>query len=235
LVNDVEIMMDRIGHSTEKEYTQPVKDLNEYLNFNTDGFDEFTMEKKSIDLQSGDIKYPIYQYESSDELVPYTLFVSGQPGEIHYVFKDNIDLDFCVDHNIGVLSFGMKTGNNLTFRKNYVNEKGFFIEDYIPGKYVFTEVHDINLLSAFHNGTNVVKPQSAFQSQDFFTTRFLSLLIFVSQKGPNLYEVDIRDCDGRPIQTVEYKGDSLYSAYYHFMVDMGYFNSTEDAKKRGRR
>ena len=67
------------------------------------------------------------------------------------------------------------------------------------------------------------------------TWHYLFEKIYVTDKGSGKYEIDIRDCDGRPQDIEIHEGDSLYSVYYNYMIQRGYFNDSPKIKVKGKK
>ena len=208
--------------------------LNEYLKYNVKGFDDFTIEKKLIDIGNGDIKYPINIFESTDESCEYNMFVAGQPGELYYVLKNKMTLEEACNTNQGIVSFGMKTGEGLTFIKNYFNDEYYCREEYIPGSRLSVEVYMMEyVLKDSDTKINVCLP-SAFDIPKGLRTYGYIEKVYVSELENGKYEIDVRDVDGRPESRETREGDSLYSVYYQYMVDKGYFKEKSNVKVKSK-
>ena len=214
-----------------------IKALNEYLNFNVDNFDDFTITDKLVDIGCGDIKMPVSIFKSLDDESEHCMVVVGKPGELHYLLKENKTLGDCVKDNQGLISFSMKSGEELMFMKNYINERDYVREQYYPDGKIKVEVFELQYYIKNENVRNKsVCQSSAFDYPECYAGRYLEVTekIFVHEIEPGKYEIDVRDCDGRPypdgVETRE--GDSLYSVYYQYMVEKGYFKGKEDQKVR---
>ena len=245
LISNVRIMVDKINITSPIERTKPVQELNEYLKYNVTGFADYDLMCQYIDTLYSNIKIPVYTFQDKDESNPYVLYVVGKPGELQYRLKRNMTLKESIEKNIGVMSFGMKTGESLHFIKNYFNEVQeedgihhyFFREEYIPGKHLITDVFDADWMVDWNGIKNNRLSFSAFDFPDFCSYSFRVCRIYAHTLRPNKYNIEICDCDERPTGPENdciVDGSSLYTAYYKFMVERGYFadKNIEDEKSK---
>ena len=208
-----------------------IRALNEYLNYNVAYFDDFTIENKLIDIGCGDIKMPINILKSLDDNCEHRMIVAGKPGEIHYLLKENRTLLDCANNNQGLISFSIKTGEALSIMKNYINNKFFIREQYYPGCRIEAELCELKYMMEYEHFTNKkVCTSSAFDYPECFSYNYLREKIFVTKQEDGKYLIDIRDCDDRPVKETIREGDSLYSVYYQYMVEKGYFEDKPKAK-----
>ncbi len=202
-----------------------IKAVNEYLNYNVDNFDDFTIKSKLVDIGCGDIKIPVNVLNSLDNDSKHKIVVVGEPGEVHYLLKENMKLsDFLWEQ--GLVSFSMKTGEGVIFMKNYITEKDYIREEYTPDGGVKAKVAEIRwLLKNFNAANKNVCSHSAFDYPECYSNYYVCETIHVNEKQDEkgVYEIDIRDDDGRPVSYETRKGDSLYSVYFQYMVEKGYF------------
>ncbi len=239
LINKVKIMVDKLNICSAEMMTKPVKDINEYLKFNVDGFDDFDFEYQSINIPNSDVKVPVYTFKPIDENNPYILYVVGNPGEIHYRLKDNIKLNDSINKKQGLLSFSMKNGEALYFMKNYISELNYYDEiihvfireQYVPGKNIIADIYNADYMAKYLGENDNKEASSAFNYPDFCSNSFRELRIYVSEITPHKYDIEVRDCDGRPEEEYFVEDSSLYSAYYNFMVEKGYFVNKGEKQK----
>ena len=208
--------------------------LNEYLNFNVEKFDDFKIDSKTVDIGNGDIKVPIWIFDSTDESCQYNMYLVGQPGELNYVLKNPISLDEAYNNNQGMLSFSVRAGEGLMFMKNYATNEYFCREEYVPGSRLSTDVFD---LKYFVNNQHFSKYKICMSSAFQYSMAISQLNIYgctckisIREIEEGKYEISIRDCDGRPKETDTREGESLYSTYYQYMVEKGYFKDKDLAK-----
>ena len=206
--------------------------LNEYLNYNVKNFNDFTIANKLVDIDCGDIKMPISILKSSDNNCEHRMVVVGEPGEVHYLLKENRTLIDCINNNQGLISFSIKSGEELTIMKNYINNRDYIREEYNPGCRIRTEIFDLRYLVENYNAENKkVCQSSAFDYPEFFNYSCLVEKIWVTKQEDGKYEIDIRDCDGRPVESEIREGDSLYSVYYQYMIEKGHYIGKEQKGK----
>ena len=207
--------------------------LNEYLNYNVENFNKFTITNKSVDIDCGDIKMPINILKSSDNNCEHRMIVVGNPGEVHYLLKENKSLFDCVNNNQGLISFSIKSGEELTIKKNYINNREYIREEYNPGCRIKAEIFDLRYMLENDNiKDKKVCQSSAFDYPEFFSYNNLYEKIFVTKQQDGKYEIDIRDCDGRPVKSEIREGDSLYSVYYQYMVEKGHYIGKEQKERK---
>lgn len=201
-----------------------IRALNEYLNYNVENFDDFTISARLVDIDCGDIKLPIYILKSLNEKCNHQMIVVGEPGEIHYLLKENETLLDAVNNNQGLISFSIKSGEELFLMKNYINSEYYIKEEYTPGFIIKSEVFNLKYIMKYDDIINKkVCESSAFKYPEFFNYKNLMGKICVYKNKNGRYEIDIRDCDGRPEKSEIRDGDSVYSVYYQYMVEKGYF------------
>ncbi len=208
-----------------------IKALNEYLNYNVENFDDFILTNKLVDIGCGSIKMPVNILKSLDNNCEHNMVVVGEPGEIHYLLKENKTLADCMNNNQGLVSFSMKSTGELMFMKNYINERDFIREEYHPDGGLTAELYELRWLVENNRGANKnVCAHSAFDDPECLNRYYLCEKIHVYKNDDGTYEIDTRDVDGRPVSCETRDGDSLYSVYYQYMVEKGYFKDKEKDK-----
>ncbi len=219
---------------TSGDFEKIVDILNEYFKYNVKGFNEYSLLYENIEVRNTSIMHSYCSFRDLDDNNPYVLIVFGIPGEIHYSFKYETTLEDCLNNNLNLISFGLKTGTDLCFMKNYISDKMFVREQYIPSKDLVVaklynyrsydndpnEAYRYNYLN---NDTSMMNCDSAFAYPCFCSESYDSGMIYVTKEDDGKYEIDIRDCDGRPFEKYIREGDSVYSVYHQFMVSQGYF------------
>lgn len=235
LINELNLLKGEVCEKTRWSNWNKVdyiKALNEYFNFNVENFDDFTITNKLVDIGCGDnIKLPINILKSLDDKCDYRIVVVGEPGELHYLLKENMTLSDCIKYNQGLVSFSMKSGEELMLMKNYISEKDYIREEYTPVGGIATELYELRWLMKYNDSSNKnVCAHSAFDDPDCFNRYYLHQTIYVHKQEDGLYKIDTRDCDGRPVDCEIREGESLYSVYYQYMVDKGYFKEKSVVK-----
>ena len=205
-------------------YNQTELNVYEYLGYNVRGFKKIDLMSEVYNLIGTDIEIPIFTIvDISDNPSPYIFVINNDAGELYYLFKNKTTLDKCVENNNNIISFGIKTGESLYFIKHYINDEYMFHEEYRPGKTVITNVSKKN--------TTVPNNELPLNTSPFLRGGFCPetevAKICVKQIGDNEYEVCFLDLIGKKKKTDIYEGQSLYSAYYQYMIDNGYFNEDE--------
>ena len=240
-----------------KTYIEPLKCLNvqydgekekvislidEYLNYNVEGFEKFNIFYQDELVRGTSINIPIYSFQDENEENPYVLVVIGEPGEVHYSFRHNLSLEDCLENNIRLISFGMKTGADLCFMKNYLTDSVFIREQYIPKQGIIAKLYDFHAYDhdkaanltdyQVRIDNSMINSDSAFTYPCFCSERFNFGKIYVKQLADGKYKIDVRDCDGRPQDTFIREGSSLYSVYYDFMVENDYIKNNNELKTK---
>ena len=232
LVNYLNIFKGEVCEWTRWTYWKKVdyiNALNEYFKYNVKDFDDFTINRELVDISCGDIKLPISILKSLDDKCEHKMVVVGEPGELHYLLKENMKLSEFLNNNQGLVSFSMKTGERCMFIKNYINERDYIREIYYPDGGIETEVHELRWLIKNNDSLNKnVCSHSAFAYPDCFNKGYLVKKIYVRKKEDDTYNIDIRDVDSRPIGNEIRNGDSVY---YQYMVEKGYFKNINEKNK----
>ena len=217
------------------------KKIEEYFDYNVSGFTRFYQTSDGKYAGYSDVRVPIESFDDEDIINPYALVVFGNPGEVHYSFRKTTTIKDCIDNNYNLLSFGIKTGVGLCFMKNYLNtETGIFTrEQYIPDQGIIAKQYDFHSHDHLTDEPYYLKQDSlmlnsdsAFKYPSFCSERYNCGKIYVNQIEDGKYVIDIRDCDGRPCETITREGESLYSVYYDYMIEMGYFKKNNATKTK---
>lgn len=188
---------------------------------------------------------------------PYHIYTDGYPGEIHYVLKDSIRVEDAVNNDIGILCIhakpnGEKADGTLKIEKDSI-ENGLFIEetyreDWFSGV-IYATVYDIKkaidrkYINPF-DGTKVegalfnpypIKREKEgiigarkpwFVGKDDCIFSVTAYYHKTNNFKPGEYMVEYYDDLGRHNETIY--GDSLYSAYYNFMIEKGCFKDNSE-------
>ena len=209
------------------EYEQLISSFDEYLNYNVNGFENFNFGSKLIDTGFNKITVPAYFVESIDTENPYILWIIGNMGEINYTLKNAINMKEAILNNQGIISFSIRIGNSIIFKKKYANDEVLCKEEYVPDEIIRVDIFDSNQIintttdKVFENCK--LEPQSSFKFSRYWEEILLLRRIFVRKIESNKYEVYTTDCDSRPESKEIIEGESLYSAYYDYMIQNGYF------------
>ena len=234
LINDLDLLDGELcywSRWTRWRKVDYIKALNEYLRYNVEKFDDFTITYKLVNIGCGSIKLPVYILDSLDKESKHNMVVVGEPGELNYILKDNMTLEECMRDNQGLVSFSMKSGEELMFMKNYISEKDIIRESYFPDSRVAVELYELRWILDDKDTINkTVCNASAFDDPECLIRYNLCEKIYVKETEKGVYEIDTRDSEGRPYKTDTRKGDSLYSVYYQYMVEKGYFNQKGNVK-----
>ncbi len=215
--------------------------IKEYFDYNVSGFEKFYQNYDSKFVGYSAIRVPIQSFVDVDVLNPYTLVIVGDPGEVHYSFKRTTTIKECIDANYDLLSFGIKTGVGLCFMKNYLNtETGIFTrEQYIPDQGIVVKQYDFHSHDHLTDepyyltkDSSMLNSDSAFKYPSFCSERYNCGKIYVNQIEEGKYLIDIRDVDGRPCENIVREGESLYSVYYDYMIEQGYFKKPTETKTK---
>lgn len=226
---------------TSGDFEKVVNYLNEYFKYNVTGFNEYSLHYDNIEVKDTSIIHSYCSFRDVDNNNPYVLIVFGIPGEIHYSFRYETTLKDCLNNNLSLISFGLKTGSDLYFMKNYISDMMFVREQYIPAKNLIVANlydyrgydHDPNKSFRYNylkKDTSMMNCDSAFAYPCFCSEAYNNGMIYVNKQEDGLYKIDTRDCDGRPVDCEIREGESLYSVYYQYMVDKGYFKEKSVVK-----
>ncbi len=218
----------------EREYDDLIGDMNEYLVLNAPGFEDFTLKEKILNTGVDNIKIPMYFFKPIDQNNPYVVWLSSDMNEINCTLNDAISVKDAIENEQGLISFSIRPGETLVFKKKYVTSQGLIKEEYYADNIIRTDIIAPEHLSYYYSDKdfekNKVKPESAFKFSKYWSHMYRRL--WVHELGNNKYQVDITDCDGRPEDKVIIEGESLYSAYYNYMVQNGYFKANQGIKTK---
>ena len=237
LINRLNILLaDQFFFRIPDTNIKPVEALNEYFNYNVEGFENFDVDYKPVDLEFGNKKIPVYVITPEDE--KHKMITIGEPAELHYMLKDNKTLSECVNNNTGVISFGMKSGNGLFFTKNYIGNGKYIREEYVPGKMISADIFNADYILKCnkdeYNNKNITNSASPFKYPFFYQYNYFSKNVEVTKISNHKFRIDVTDCDTRPVYNEVVDGDSLYSTYYNYMVEKGYFKDNREKFKTKR-
>lgn len=211
----------------ENSYKTKQTEFNvyEYLGYNVKGFSNYDTFNEEYNIIGTDIVIPIYTVEDKSETPdPHIIVINNYCGELYYLFKNKTTLDECVEKGNNVISFGMKTGESLYFMKHSINSEYTFHEEYRPGKTVITNICKKN--GAASNKEEYSLTKSPFIKGGFCPEIDL-IKIAVEQKNDGEYDVYFFDLVTNKMHQETYTGKSLYSVYYRYMIDNGYFNEND--------
>lgn len=211
----------------ESDYTakQTQFYVYEFFEYNIKGFRKFKAFNEDYKIIGTDIVVPIYTIEDATENPdPHIIVILNCFGELHYLFKNKTTLDECIEKNNNVVSFGMKTGESLYFVKHYINSEYTFHEEYRPGKTVITNIRKRKEKTP--NWEEYSLTSSPFLRGGFCPESDY-IRIVVTPTEENEFEVSIYDLVTGEVHQETYAGKSLYSAYYRFMIDNGYFSQKD--------
>lgn len=216
---------------------EAIQSLDEFFRYNIKDCDSyyhsvtipFNVGRYGTDNQKSSI-ININHFGSASEK-SYILYTEGgknDPTIVRYFLKKPISLHFVKDHlfdgiiSLRVLTIGGKESNLLT-SKEYVGNGMYCRETYqssenSASRIIKTRVYNIDDLlgkETSATGELMLDPKPIDKDPWFLTYNFIDIVVEGTEEGRYIIKYN-----GKPI---EISGNSIYSAYYDFMVKIGIF------------
>ena len=197
-----------------------------YFSKNIPQYEKFYPESNSVD--------EMISLTFDGDAAPYIMKLSTVIRQIAFHLKSNISL---LDESIGdhteIMYFTFASnerhnGDGKLLEKNYINENGAFYEMFDPqnGK-IQTRIYDRNEVLGVISDLN---EQFGFRycSDHPFVDGTVNLsktkpLFTVEVTWANGCRIKLKDSEDNMVESVFINSDSLYEAYYGYMVRKGYF------------
>lgn len=212
--------------------------LKEYLDYNVLDFVDFISEYKQVPSS----KYKcltlfMCMFYFTNEGYPYFIEINRDTQRTEYLLTKDVDNPFDMDE---ATTFQIDFRPKKVHRKLSFNHTGFFVEEYRPVEGVKTTIYDIDKIKDAVCTTYEVSEAKRIMNEEFETPSFCSndnkiltiLVKPVTDKYKGVctgYEIEENYPDGKVVKTPK-TGDSLYSVYYDYMIEKGYFFDSDEKR-----
>ena len=217
--------MELYPHLFDEQSIRQLRLLDEYLKCNLENTSDMV-----FNCQYRINNIPIYFFEHENE-DPHALVVNGN--DINYSLRDTTNLKTAKDEDIGIVSFSVKTGERINAYKTYIHNGKLFVERYYTRDgIILVRAYDIDkVYNPEIKDLYEFKPESAFNQIQWLTGCEPEFSISITEQFPNKMNVSVsKNNDEHETEIIE--GDSLYSAYYDYMVEKGYFVNNSNKQKK---
>ena len=213
--------------------------IEEYFRYNISSFGKYLCEYRTVPKVFKDMFSRMCIFHLGKSNRSYFLQANRDTQEIEYLLNDKVDSLFNMTN---ATTFDIEFGKEEGFRKLMFNENGFFIEEYHPDKSVKVSIYDIDEVKKSAYGyeekyslreiMNKPTEQPIFcPDESLMLTITVEPVIDISKGICTGYEIKELDSDDKQIKsTKEETEKSLYSTYYDYMVEKGYFYSGNQKK-----
>ena len=248
------------GYYNVKDAIRMVGCLDEYLKHNIANLDSYEFGNHiflGTNLGENSFFYDGHRrmtklsiFNSLDSNNPFNLYTDGYPGAIHYKLKKPATYKELAESNLGVVSLDIIPYNILqgyfSANKCYMKNGLYCEETYVNGKFstyksdreICAYVYDLNA-AINRNACNSrlecpVYPYSNETQNDLdpwlirYENPIFSVNVLVKPKAKVRFIAHYKDETGRHIE--EITGETIYSAYYDFMMKKGFFDDKSFVK-----
>lgn len=228
----------RIAYITKIVERYHRDNLEEYLGYNVYDFRDFMSDYNKV--PSSEYKcivlFMCMLYFDNKEH-PYFMQINRDTQRTEYLLSEEVDDPFDMDE---ATTFQIDFKPKVVYRKQGFNYTGFFVEEYRPKESIKTTIYDVNAIkdaACTTHGKPTPKEvmNKEFESPSFCSSDDIELTISVKpivDKTREVcvgYEIEEKDPKGNVLK-IPKTGDSLYSVYYDYMIEKGYFFG--DGEKR---
>lgn len=214
-----------------------LKTIEEYFNYNVFDFRDFMSDYKRIPSEYEGITLFMCMLYFDNKEHPYFMQINRDTQRTEYLLSEEVDDPFDMDE---ATTFQIDFRPKKVHRKLSFNHTGFFVEEYRPVEDVKTTIYDIDKIkdaACTTHGKPTPKEvmNEEFESPCFCSSNDIELTISVKpivDKTREVcvgYEIEEKDPKGNVLK-IPKTGDSLYSVYYDYMIEKGYFFG--DGEKR---
>ncbi len=212
------------------EIMSKIKYFDDYFKCNIPNIDDYGT-SSLVYLQSSVNHHPVrsHVFGRITEDSTYILYAAGFPGEMHVSLKKSLELREAFQKNQGIISIRVfppfEGRDKLVFNKNFVGNgiccrEIFEVGNDSKSRVINTNFYDVNSIINGIDTSRCIMKMMAWES----AIEPGNYSIICMNEGIGIYPT------GSHYEVIE--GDSLYSAYYNFMVRNGYFDEISQKRKR---
>lgn len=196
------------------------RDLCEYFSYNVKDFISYISNYKVLEREDSVSRLCIFDFNKDN--YPCELIINRDTGDFYYVLKDGVNPFDIKDVSI----FDFSEEKKPFIKRRHLNNTGLFVEDYYHKEKIQTTLYGIE-------GIEDAVTFSLKNNINCLPIDNIVCIITVEVTGDQSYRITIRNKDNELLEpAVEIEGNSLYSAYYDFMITKGYFSNNDNAKHK---